>query len=354
MSEPRLEFAAPPGLPFTPEGSTITVGTFDGVHRGHWAVLQQLRRHAAVGGRRSVLVSFEPHPLRVVQPEAAPRVLTTPVEKKEILAESGVGYAVFLPFTPTLAAYSPRRFVQEILLERLQLAELVVGYDHGLGRGRSGDVDTLRELGESLGFEVHVVEAVRADGRPISSTHIRRALEQGDVQAAAAGLGRPYSARAPVVRGEGRGRALGYATANLEIRDVDKLLPAAGIYAVRATLPQHAGAGAAVRGSVQPTVRGVTGLPGLLHLGPRPTFPGSPPSFELHILDFDGDLSGQDVHVDFCARLRDIQAFGSVDELVDAIRGDEAAARSLFAATDSGGERPVREGGAAAASPGEP
>lgn len=339
MPEPGTALAASLGLPRTPAGSVITVGTFDGVHCGHWAVLQELRRRAMAAGRRSVLVTFDPHPLSVVQPEAAPRVLTTPIEKKEILAESGIGYAVFLPFTSALAAYSARRFVEEILLERLQLAELVVGYDHGLGRGRSGDVETLRALGGSLGFAVHVVDAVRAGQRPISSSRIRNALDEGNVESAAAGLGRAYSARAPVVRGEGRGRALGYATANLQIPDPNKLLPRPGVYAVRAGLREHAAGGAAEQ--VAP-YGAPAGLPGLLHLGPRPTFRGSPPSVELHILDFEGDLYGEDVRVDFCARLRDIHPFRTVDELVEAIRRDEAAARSLFATGAAGGAVPDR------------
>jgi riboflavin kinase/FMN adenylyltransferase len=143
-----------------------------------------------------------------VRPEHAPLLLTTPVEKKEILAESGLDWAVFLSFTTTLSRYSPRRFVEEILIERLGVTELVIGYDHGFGRGRSGDAETLREIGAALGFAVDVVAPVHAGADAISSTRIRNALLEGDVESAREGLGRPYSLRGLVVRGDGRGRGL--------------------------------------------------------------------------------------------------------------------------------------------------
>lgn len=308
--DPRL----PPGLPRDGRGAVVTVGTFDGVHRGHWQVLSEITARAARTGRRSVLVTFHPHPLRIVRPEAAPPLLTTAVEKKEILAESGLEYAVFVPFTPTLQRYPARRFVEEILLGRLGMQELVVGYDHGFGRGREGDVETMRALGHELGFAVDVVGAVQAGDEPISSTRIRRALLAGDVVAAAAGLGRPYSLRGPVIHGNELGRKLGFPTANLQIADPDKLLPREGIYAVHGWV-------------------GGERIPGLLHLGPRPTFRGSPPSIELHLLDWEGDLYGREVRVDFCARLRDVRPFASAAALVEQMKRDEAAARALFAAT---------------------
>ena len=302
-----VRWAHPPGLPLD-KGTVATVGTFDGVHLGHWSVLQEISRRAEATGRRSVLVTFDPHPLRIVRPEHCPPLLTTAVEKKEILAESGLEYVVFIEFTRALSQYEPRRFVEEILLERLGVEELVIGYDHGFGRGRAGDSDTLVAIGVELGFTVDVVPPVAAGGHPVSSSRVRAAVQRGDTAEAFACLGRWYSARGVVVRGDGRGRGLGFPTANLRIMERDKLMPPEGIYAVRAQLRSGTFSGA-------------------LHLGPRPTFQGAPPTVELHILDFDRDIYGEDVRVDFLQYLREIRPFATVAALVDQMRDDVDAAR---------------------------
>ncbi len=301
----------PRGIPVDARGTVATVGTFDGVHRGHWAVLEEIRRRARDSGRRSVLVTFDPHPLRIVKPEMAPKLLTSPIEKKEILAESGLDYAVFLHFTPALAEFSPRRFVEEVLIGRLGVEELVIGYDHGFGRGRSGDADTLRGIGREMGFAVDVVESVAFGAAPISSSRIRKLIGEGKMVEAADGLGRSYSVRGRVVLGEGRGRALGFPTANLHVSHVDKQLPPEGIYAVRGVLR---------RGT----------FPGALHLGPRPTFQGSPPSFELHLMDFTGDLYGEEVRVDFIEKLREIRSYPTVDGLIRQMHADVENARRIL------------------------
>jgi riboflavin kinase / FMN adenylyltransferase len=318
---PAIDPALPPGLPAEP-GTVVTVGTFDGVHRGHWQVLERLRARADALGLPAALATFHPHPLRVIRPADAPRLLTTPLEKKEILAESGLDYAVFIPFTEVLRAYPPERFVEEILIGRLRMRHLVIGYDHGFGKGRSGDVDTLREIGRRVGFDVDVVDALETPEGPISSSRIRAALAEGRVADAARALGRPYSLRGPVVRGDGRGRALGFPTANIQVADPEKLLPREGVYAVSGTLPS---------GSWR----------GVLHLGPRPTFSGSPPTVELHFFEFDRDIYGEELRVDFCAWLREIHHFASVEELIEAIREDCAQAEALFAAGQPGCGRPA-------------
>lgn len=292
-------------------GTCITVGTFDGVHRGHWAVLNRLREVADATGLRSVLVTFDPHPLKIVRPEAAPRLLTTSNEKKEILSLSGLDYAVFLRFTRSLSLYLPEEFVREVLMARLGLRYLVVGYDHGFGRGRSGDVDTIAAIGRRFGFEVEVVARVLMNGEEISSSRLRRAAEAGDMERVARGLGRPYTLTGVVIHGEGRGRTLGFATANVSTPHGDKLLPREGIYAVRAALRSFQG-------------------PGLLHLGPRPTFQGSPPSIELHLLDFEGDVYGELVRIEFLTRLRGVRPFASAAELVEQMKWDRAAAVEYF------------------------
>jgi riboflavin kinase/FMN adenylyltransferase len=312
MSSDSVRWPYPPGLPEDGRGTVATVGTFDGVHRGHWAVLQEIRSRALASGRRCVLVTFHPHPLAIVRPEEAPPLLTTPVEKKEILAESGLGYAVFLNFTAGLAKYSPRRFVEEILIGRLGVEELVIGYDHGFGRDRSGNADTLRSIGAELGFVVDVVPPVEAVGDPVSSTRIRRAVLQGDLSWATEALGRFYSLRGLVVRGDGRGRTLGFPTANIAPSGEGKLIPPAGVYAVRGVLRRGTYAGA-------------------LHVGPRPTFRGSPPTIELHLLDFDGDIYGDEVRVDFVERIREIRPFASVQALVRQMQEDVEVAREIIA-----------------------
>ena len=304
---PPIRWEHPPGIP-PDRGTVATVGTFDGVHLGHWSVLQEISRRAEVTGRRSVLVTFDPHPLKIVRPEHCPPLLTTALEKKEILAESGLAYAVFISFTQALSKYEPRRFVEEILLDRLAVEELVIGYDHGFGKDRSGDSETLVAIGAELGFGVDVVPPVSAGGSPVSSSRIRAAIARHDMAEAQACLGRPYSVRGVVVKGEGRGRGLGFPTANLRVGERDKLIPPEGIYAVRAHLRGGTHAGA-------------------LHLGPRPTFKGSPPTIELHLMDFDRDIYGEDICVDFIRWLREIRPFGTVAALVDQMREDVEAAR---------------------------
>ncbi|TDJ49592.1 MAG: bifunctional riboflavin kinase/FAD synthetase [Gemmatimonadetes bacterium] len=299
------------GLPPDVTGTVVTVGTFDGVHRGHQAVLAEIAERAARRDLRSVLVTFDRHPLTVVRPEASPDLLTTPDEKKAIFAQSGLDYVAFLAFTLTLSRYTPEEFIRLVLCDRFRVEELVIGWDHGFGRSRSGSIDTARRLGEELGFAVDVVPAVTVGKRTISSTSIRSRLAVGDVEDAWKQLGRPYSFRGPIVHGLGRGKSLGFPTANIRAPSGRKLLPKAGIYAVRASL--------------QTEIRD-----GLLHLGPRPTFAGSPPSIELYLLDFDRDIYGQDVQVDFLTRLRDIEPFATTAELISQMQRDRERAQDYF------------------------
>ena len=301
------KWAQPTGIP-AGNGTVVTVGTFDGVHQGHWAVLQTIKARAEATGRRSVLVTFDPHPLRIVRPEHAPPLLTTPVEKKEILAESGLDYAVFLTFNEALSQYGPRRFVEEILVDRIGMRELVIGYDHGFGRDREGSPEMLRKIGRELDFHVDVVTPVEALDDAVSSTRIRGLVGEGRVAEAATCLGRAYSIRGIVVRGEQRGRELGFPTANLKVVGGDKIIPPEGIYAVKGVLRRGTWKGA-------------------LHLGPRPTFKGSPPSVEVHLIDFEGDIYGEEMRVDFIEYLRPISPFTTVQALVDQIRADVDRAR---------------------------
>ena len=292
-----------------------TVGTFDGLHLGHWSVIGAVADRAEATGGRSVLVTFEPHPLAVVRPEAAPRRLTTAAERMELLERSRLDDVVVLAFTPELRAHSPRRFVTELLLGRLGVDELVVGHDHGFGRGRAGDADTLARLGAELGFSVTVRGPVREGTDVVSSSRIRRALAGGDLARANRALGRPYSISGTVVRGDGRGRALGVPTANIMISDPDKLVPAEGVYACRASVASGDFAGA-------------------LHIGPRPTFPRAGAAIEVHLLDFEGDLYGSALRLRLVERLRAVEAFETAGALVERMREDIERSREVLGRTD--------------------
>jgi riboflavin kinase / FMN adenylyltransferase len=302
------------GLPPEVRGTVCTVGTFDGVHRGHQLVLDRLAARARLRGLPAVLVTFEPHPLEVVNPAAAPALLTMGDEKSEVLAECPLDYVVVLPFTSTLAQYEAADFVDHVLLSGLGVRELLIGYDHGFGRGRSGDADVMTALGESRGFEVAVVEAVQGtDNRPISSTSIRRAVAGGDLARAADGLGRAYSISGIVQPGNQRGRTLGFPTLNLGVPSHRKLLPPEGVYAVRVQTPQGA-------------------FGGMMNLGPRPTIGDAASSLEVHCFDLAGDLYGARVRVDVHARLRETRKFDGLDALRAQLSKDESAARAVLAA----------------------
>ncbi|MDX1622463.1 MAG: bifunctional riboflavin kinase/FAD synthetase [Gemmatimonadota bacterium] len=300
--------------------TTVTVGTFDGVHRGHRAVLEEIVRRALSTGRASALVTFDPHPLEVVAPERAPCLLTTMAEKRFLWPQFGLDYVHVLRFTPALREMEPGSFVREILVGRLRVAELVIGYDHGFGKNRSGDVDTLRSLGGELGFDVDVVGPVESEGEAdaVSSTGIRKAVAEGDLAAAARGLGRPYEALGEVVEGSGRGRELGFPTANLRFGP-RKCLPPDGVYAVRIEL-------------------GGERTGGMANLGPRPTFGEPERRFEVHLFEGpDRPLYGARPSVAFVKRLREVREFSGADELTAQLERDEAAARAALSAGRAGG-----------------
>ncbi len=303
MVEP-LHVSAESGLPPTVENTILTVGTFDGVHLGHVDVIRRLVERAGEIGAPSLLLSFDPHPLEVVNPAAAPLLLTTTEEKLEVIAETGVDYFAIMPFTHDLASYGAEDFVELILRRRFRMRELLIGHDHGFGHRRAGNVTVLKELGARDGFAVDVVEAVSVgDGQQVSSTSIRRAVAGGDLDRAAQSLGRRYSVSGTVVAGNSRGRQLGFATINLSAPSPRKLLPPEGVYAVMVQTPA-----------------GQFG--GMLNLGPRPTFGDTERSIEAHLFDVTRDFYGNRVRIDFVSYLRETKKFGSAGELVAQLRTD--------------------------------
>lgn len=300
------------GLPPTVDATVVTVGTFDGVHRGHVDVIERLVARAREVGKPSLLVSFDPHPLEVVNPSAAPLLLTTSEEKLEVIAETGLDYFAIVPFTPELASYGAHEFVDRVLRARFRMSELLVGYDHGFGHRREGNFEVLQHLGRARGFKVEVVEPVYLGrGQPVSSTSIRRAIAGGDLGHAAEGLARHYSVSGRVIAGDSRGKKLGFATINLSAPSPRKLLPPEGVYAVMVQTPLgHFG--------------------GMMNLGPRPTFGEAESTVEAHLFDVEADFYGMRVRIDFVAFLRETRRFSDASELVRQLERDrETALRAL-------------------------
>lgn len=295
----------------------VALGNFDGVHRGHQALVAAITDAASQRSGTPVVLTFDPHPSRVLAPGACPTALMTLDQKTATLFRLGVHAVAVLPFTPEIAAARPEDFAADVLQRALGAHAVVVGTNFHFGRGRAGDVGTLRRQGETLGFAVIEVAPVVVDGDRVSSSRIREALAGGDAGAAARLLGRPHCVFGAVVRGEGRGRTIGIPTANL--RPENETLPALGVYAAwcwPGTTP--------------------AACPAVVNIGRRPTFGAGAVSVEAHLLDFSGDLYGQRLGLSFVSRLRGEQAFPGPEALVAQIRSDIAAARAIL-----GGPRPA-------------
>ncbi|MDZ4675666.1 MAG: bifunctional riboflavin kinase/FAD synthetase [Gemmatimonadota bacterium] len=302
-------------LPVLEHGSVVTVGSFDGIHLGHRRVLDTVVQRAAAERRAGIAVTFEPHPAAVVRPEAAPLRLTTGGERQELLAQSGLDYAVFLEFNREMAHWTPAEFVRRVVLDRCQCRVLVIGPDHHFGRDREGGEALLREVGRAEGFVVEVVPPMELDGEAVSSTRIRRLVAAGKLPEAARCLGRPYAVSGVVVRGAARGRQLGVPTANLSVPE-GKQLPPDGVYAVRVEW----GGGIAE---------------GMLNQGPRPTFDDGRRLLEAHLFDFEGDLYDRMLRITWVERLREVRKFDSMVALQEQVERDRQAARTALAAASA-------------------
>ena len=297
----------------------LTIGVFDGVHRGHVELIERAVKAGRSRGVPTVLMTFDPHPMEVVFPGSHPAQLTTLTRRAELAEELGIDVFLVMPFTPDFMKLTPDRYVHELLVERLHVVEVLVGENFTFGKKAAGNVDVLRKAGERFGFSVESVSLVAehhdSETLTFSSTYIRSCVDAGDVVAAAEALGRPHRVEGVVVRGEGRGRGLGYPTANIA-PPMHSAIPADGVYAAWFTI------------AGQPGVR----YSAAVSIGTNPTFSGRTRTVEAYVLDFDADLYGQHVAVDFVARLRGQEKFGSVDELVVAMARDTAKARTILAA----------------------
>lgn len=300
------------GLSDADRGAAVAVGAFDGVHRGHQAVIAEARAAAQRLGAPLGVVSFDPHPRRWFQPDAAPFRLMTPDQMAEALAPLGVDILYLLPFDGEMAGMSDAAFAEQVLARGLGVRHAAVGFDFTFGKGRSGSPDALRTYGERLGFTVSVAERIDdPDGLKLSSSAVREALKAGDMDRAAAILGRPFAIRGEVIHGDKRGRTIGVPTANIDLGDY--MRPAYGVYAIRARLED-----------------GRT-FDGVASLGVRPMYAVETPLLEAWLFDFDGDLYGQALDVQLIAWLRGEETFDGLDALKAQIDRDAAAARAALA-----------------------
>jgi riboflavin kinase/FMN adenylyltransferase len=295
--------------------SINTVGTFDGLHRGHQTILEEVRREAGERGALATVVTFSPHPQLVLRhPDRPPvKILTTDKEKLALLEAANIDRVVIIPFTIDFSGTSSESFVRDILYERIGMSGVVLGHDHGFGKNREGDFAAMERLGAELHFTVRELPPFEVEGVTVSSTRIRECLLKGEVAPAAGFLGRPYQLSAAVVRGDGRGRTMGFPTANLEVDNNDKLVPAHGVYAVRV----H---------------RRNTIISGMMNIGVRPTFQEQTEAIEVHLFDFNDDLYGERLTVEFIERLRAEQKFTSATELIEQLTVDQQGAKHVLEA----------------------
>lgn len=301
-------------VPPDAKGAVLALGNFDGVHRGHQALIGRAIADAKRSGRPSGVLLFEPHPRAFFQPDAPHFRLTPLDEKLAVLEGLGLDVAIVLPFDAKLAALDAGRFIEEILVGALAVAEIVVGYHFFFGRNRGGSVETLKAAGAAHGFSVTVVEPVAERGEPFSSTAIRLLLAEGDVRGAAAALGRAWRVKGPVIGGAKRGTGLGFPTANVALPKGTAL--GHGIFAVRVLLDGRA-------------------LDGAAYLGTRPTFDDGMPVLEVFLFDFDEAIYGRTIEVSFIDKVRDDRKFASAEELVRQMEEDCAKARDILAASPS-------------------
>jgi riboflavin kinase / FMN adenylyltransferase len=289
----------------------VAIGSFDGVHRGHQALIRQLVTHAHEAGSPAVVITFYPHPMVVIKDFQGAYYLTTPDERARLLSDLGIDAVITLPFTQQLASLTADEFMDQ-LSASLHLRSLWVGPDFALGRNRTGNIETLREIGQRLHYELRVIQPITDDSNIISSSLIRKLVSSGDVSAASRLLGRYYATSGEIVHGDGRGKGIGIPTANQEVWP-ELLLPATGVYATWALL-------------------GDRRLPSVTNIGFRPTFENQPvlPRIETHLLDFEEDLYTHSLKLEYVERLRPEQRFSSIQALLDQIHVDIGRAREVL------------------------
>ena len=291
------------------KGPAVTLGNFDGVHLGHRDIFKRLKKRAAEIGGQSLILTFDPHPVKVLRPDAGPRLITPLKKKLRLFDEVGVDGVILADFTKAFAAQHPLKFAEDVLYKKINARLIMVGHDFTFGKGKEGTIDSLMEFGRKIGFDVEVVRAYKIDGQIVSSTLIRELIVAGDVKKAAVMLGRNYTIEGRVTTGHSRGKSLGFPTANLDLHG--ELFPKDGVYAATVKV-------------------GGRLLDGVVNVGLKPTFGDRERTVEVHSFDFDHDIYNKDVRLSFVERVRDEKCFPGPDELVDQIRRDVITAKSIL------------------------
>ena len=294
------------------KNTIVTLGTFDGIHLGHKEIIETVVKKASDSDSRNFLITFDPHPRKIVSNDNRIKLLCTLDEKLEIVKSFGMQNVFVVNFTREFSQQSPEEFIQKYIIDGIGVKEIVIGYDHHFGKGRGGNVETLQELGKEKGFDVTPIGEFKSRNETVSSTKIRNAVVNGDCIKAAEMLGRYYSFSGVVVHGDNRGKELGYPTANLKVEDEDKLLPAIGIYAVECVIQGKK-------------------YYGLLSIGTRPTFYSKGSLVpEIYLFDFNQNIYDKIVTVNLVEKIRDEQKFSSADELIEQMNKDKKAGQEIL------------------------
>ena len=291
------------------EVSIVTIGTFDGVHLGHQQILKQLIDTSRKSKLKSVLLTFFPHPRMVLQPDVPMHLIQTIEERERALAKTGLDYLVIHPFSAEFSRLSADDYVKRVLVQQLNVQKVVVGYDHRFGRNRTASLEDMYHYADIYDFEVIEIDAKKIDSTAVSSTKIRKAIDEGNIELANTYLGQPFTLEGMIVHGDKRGRELSYPTANMDLQNPHKIVPKQGVYLVKSNLSNR-------------------GVYGMMNIGTKPTFDASMPSIEVHFFDWNGDLYGQAVQVELLKWVREERKFSSVEELQTQIQADEQYCRS--------------------------
>ncbi|OGW30227.1 MAG: riboflavin biosynthesis protein RibF [Nitrospirae bacterium GWC2_42_7] len=294
------------------KNSIITLGNFDGLHLGHQELIRMVTERAKETGAVSMVITFRPHPLKILAPEKCPPLISIYEEKIEFFEKLGIDVLVKIPFTMEFSSMPPRDFAKNILGDLLGAKEIFVGYNYRFGKGREGNIQKLREFGNEFGFTVREIEQISFNSEVISSTRIRQLLGEGEVEDAAKLLGRPYAITGVVVKGDGRGKLIGFPTANIASKHM--IIPADGVYAARILARDKY-------------------YDGVLNIGMRPTFNKHETTIEAHIFDFNEDLYGEEISLFFIKRIRDEKKFANVEELISQIKKDINIAKTVLASS---------------------